>query len=46
MNAQGSYWRNASLKGTEISGDLVNSNFYIADLTGATFTIVDCHYLN
>jgi uncharacterized protein YjbI with pentapeptide repeats len=35
ISAQGSYWRNATLSRTEISGDLTASNFYVADLTGA-----------
>lgn len=35
ISAQGSYWRNANLVRAKISGDLVLSHFYIADLTGA-----------
>lgn len=35
IRAQGTYWRNATLSRTEISGDFTVSNFYIADFTGA-----------
>jgi uncharacterized protein YjbI with pentapeptide repeats len=35
VSAQGSYWRNATLRFAEISGDFITSNIYIADLTGA-----------
>jgi uncharacterized protein YjbI with pentapeptide repeats len=35
ISAQGSYWRNVKLVRAEIAGDLVLSNFYVADLSGA-----------
>lgn len=36
IDAQGSYWRNARMRGVQLSGDLVGTTMYVVDLGGAS----------